>query len=150
MRRTRSSPSSGGIVARKQHPTTQYALDVDAGRIVAGRWVRLAAHRHLADLERADITFDEKRATDAIDFCETFLRHPDGSKFLLAPYQQFATGAIFGWRSGSVRRFRNVWLEAAKGAGKSPWAASVLLTCLFLDATPASELYCAAVTRDQA
>jgi phage terminase large subunit-like protein len=133
-----------------EHPTTQYALDVDAGRIVAGRWVRLAARRHLADLTRADVTFDPKKATEAIDFTETFLRHANGAPFLLAPFQKFQTGSIFGWRAGGVRRFRNILYEAAKGAGKSPWAAAVALTSLFLDAEPAAELYCAAVTREQA
>jgi phage terminase large subunit-like protein len=133
-----------------EHPTTQYALDVDAGRIVACRWVRLAARRHLADLSRTDVVFDSKRATEAIAFTETFLRHADGRPFQLAPFQQFMTGAIFGWRSGGARRLRHVWLEAAKGAGKSPWAASVALTSLFLDGEHGSELYCAAVTREQA
>jgi phage terminase large subunit-like protein len=96
------------------------------------------------------VVFDPKRATEAIAFTETFLRHADGRPFQLAPFQQFMTGAIFGWRSGAVRRFRHVWLEAAKGGGKSPWAASVALTALFLDAERGSELFCAAVTREQA
>ena len=136
--------------ATPEHPTTQYASDVVAGRIVAGRWVTLACRRHLADLARPDVVFDPKRATEAIAFCETFLRHADGRPFQLAPFQRFMTGSIFGWRVGGVRRFRHVFLEAAKGAGKSPWAASVALTALFLDAERGSELYCAAVTREQA
>jgi phage terminase large subunit-like protein len=140
----RSKPST------PEQPTTQYAEDVVAGRLVAGRWVTLACRRHLADLSRTDVVFDPKRATEAIAFTETFLRHADGRPFQLAPFQQFMTGAIFGWRSGAVRRFRHVWLEAAKGAGKSPWAASVALTALFLDAERGSELFCAAVTREQA
>jgi phage terminase large subunit-like protein len=135
------------------HPTTQYARDVEAGRIVVGHWVKLACRRHLDDLEQGasrGLTFDPKRATAAIDFCETFLRHADGSRFLLAPYQKFLTGLIFGWRSAGVRRFRYVLLEAAKGNGKSPWAAALALTALFLDAELGSELYCAGVTRDVA
>jgi phage terminase large subunit-like protein len=133
-----------------EHPTTQYAIDIEAGRIVAGRWARLAARRHLTDLKRSDVTFDPKRATEAIAFTETFLRHADGRPFLLAPFQKFLTGSIFGWRAAGGRRFRNVFLEGAKGCGKSPWAASIALTCLFLDAELGAELYCAAVTREQA
>ncbi len=133
-----------------EHPTTQYALDVDAGRIVAGRWVRLAARRHLANLKRSDITFDSKKATEAIEFIETFLRHADGRPFLLAPYEKFLTGSTFGWQIGGVRLIRNILLEAGKGNGKSPWAASTGLTGFFLDAEKGSEIYCAAVTREQA
>jgi phage terminase large subunit-like protein len=141
---------SSGRSTAPEHPTTRYATDVVAGLIVAGRWVTLAARRHLADLARADVAFDPKRATEAIAFCETFLRHPDGRPFQLARFQQFMTGSIFGWRSGGARRFRHVFLETGKGGGKSPWAASVALTALFLDAELGSELYCAAVTREQA
>jgi phage terminase large subunit-like protein len=135
------------------HPVHAYARDVLAGRIVAGHWVALACRRHLDDLTHGPgrgLEFDPKRATAAIDFAQTFLRHADGSPFLLAPYETFLTGSLWGWRQAGGRRFRNVLLEAGKGNGKSPWAASVALTALFLDAEAGSELYCAAVTREQA
>ena len=35
---------------------TQYALDVVAGKIIAGDYVRLACQRHLDDLEKAKIS----------------------------------------------------------------------------------------------
>ena len=49
--------------------TTQYALDVLAGRIVAGELVRMACQRHLDDLERAKLApfryyFDVEAAND--------------------------------------------------------------------------------------
>jgi len=35
------------------HPATKYAIDAVEGRIVTGRWERLACLRHLFDLARA-------------------------------------------------------------------------------------------------
>jgi phage terminase large subunit-like protein len=134
-------------------PVTDYARNVTSGALVAGRIVRLSAQRHLDDLTHASsrgLRFDAGRARQAIDFFREFLRHPDGAPFVLAPFQEFLVGSIFGWRLGDVRRFHHLILLTGKGNGKSPLAAGLALSVLFLDAEPGAELYCAAVTREQA
>ena len=132
---------------------TSYARAVLAGRIVAGYLVRLAAQRHVDDLQTGaarGLSFDGKAATAAIEFFHAFLRHPDGRPFDLAPFQAFIVGSVFGWKSAGVRRFRYLLLLTGKGGGKSPLAAGIALAVLFLDGEAAAEIYCAAVTRDQA
>jgi phage terminase large subunit-like protein len=130
-----------------------YARAVVAGDVVAGHLVRRACERHLDDLEHGEargLTFDPAASTSAIEFFAEFLRHADGRPFVLAPFQAFIVGQIFGWKSGGARRFRHVYCETAKGGGKSPLAAGIALAVLFLDAEPGAEIYCAAVTREQA
>ena len=139
--------------AKAVHPVEAYARAVVAGEVVAGHLVRRACQRHLDDLERGEargLTFDAAAATGAIAFFAEFLRHADGSPFVLAPFQAFIIGQLFGWQSGGVRRFRHLFLSTAKGGGKSPLAAGLALAVLFLDAEPGAEIYCAAVTREQA
>jgi phage terminase large subunit-like protein len=133
-----------------RHPVSRYAADVLAGRIVAGHYIRRAAQRHLDDLKRDDLHFDVAAATRGIEFFPSFLRHPDGSVFELLPWQAFAVGQLFGWKTGAVRRFKYVYLSTGKGAGKSPLVSGVAVCAWFLDDEPSAELYCSATTKEQA
>lgn len=131
---------------------TGFAESVGAGDIVAGRLVRLACARHLKDLDRTDIHFDDTDAAIAIEFFQDVLRLPEGDRpFLLAPWQKFIVGSLFGWKSGDgARRFRTAYCEAGKGSGKSPLAAGIGLYGLVGDGELAAEVYSAAVTKEQA
>jgi phage terminase large subunit-like protein len=62
-------------------PITPYAEKVVAGKIVAGRLVRLACRRHLDDYRRGHergLKFDVKAAHKALDFFPEFLRLSEG------------------------------------------------------------------------
>jgi phage terminase large subunit-like protein len=85
-------------------PVRQYAEDVTAGRIPAGKWVRLAAARHLRDLADGPargLRWDADAAAHACEFFR-FLRHSKGrwnaQVFDLSPWQSFIVGSIFGWK----------------------------------------------------
>jgi len=126
---------------------------------VAGRLVRLACSRHLADRRDGwrlrDLVWDPKAAQDAIDFFPAFLRLAEGAHagrpFVLEPSQQFIVGSLFGWMDvDGYRRFRTAYIEEGKGNGKTPMAAGIGLYGLAADDEAASEIYAAAVTRDQA
>jgi phage terminase large subunit-like protein len=132
-----------------RHPVSRYAQDVLAGRLVAGHYLRRVAQRHLDDLQREDLIFDVAAATRAMSFFTEFLRHPDGSRFALLPWQAFTVGQLFGWKTGAVRRFRYLYLSSAKGAGKSPLVSGIALAAWFLDDEQSAELYCAATTKEQ-
>lgn len=120
-------------------PVTQYALDVVAGRIVTGVYVRKACERHLRDLadghtrglrwEWMNPDSSVMTGQKAVQFFG-LLRHykgdlgrEDGGKgaFIhLQPWQQFIVGAAFGWkREDGLRRFRSVYVEVAKKNGKA-------------------------------
>jgi phage terminase large subunit-like protein len=113
--------------------TTQYALDVASGKIVAGHFVRLAAARHLQDLKEGPdrgLKWDVGLADRAIDFFPAVLTITEGAKvgqpFHLLPWHLFVVGSIYGWRDiNGARRFRFVWLETGKGQAKSPLMAGL-------------------------
>jgi phage terminase large subunit-like protein len=143
------------------HPVTQYALDVVAGRIVAGTYVRKAAERHLADLSNdRGLWFDEKAATKAITFAGLFrhykgdLGKEDGGKGALIhweAWQLFVIGCAFGWkRADGLRRFRSVYLEVAKKNGKTLMVAVIGILLTFFDNEPGAECYSIATKEDQA
>jgi phage terminase large subunit-like protein len=138
-------------------PATQYAREVVAGRIVAGKLVRQACERHLRDLRdghRAGLRFDAEAAQVAIDFFG-LLRHSKGKwggeVFRLEPWQKFIVGCLFGWKRGDgTRRFRVAHIEVARKNGKTTLAAGIGLLLFVLDGEPGSEVYTVATKRDQA
>jgi phage terminase large subunit-like protein len=156
-------------MAEPLDPVTQYATDVVAGRVVAGRYVRLACQRHLGDLEHQvekGLVWKPAEAHTVIDFFAECLCLPeetaseetkadeipvDGSPFILAPHQQFIDGSLMGWyTTAGYRRFRDAYDEEAKGSGKTPNGAGLMLYLLVADGERGAQIFFAAVTRNQA
>jgi phage terminase large subunit-like protein len=150
-------------------PVTQYATDVVNGEIVAGRLVRLACKRHLNDLTHAKakgLVWNPDEAQRVIQFFAQVLCLPEetaagetvdediptnGSPFILSPFQAFICGGLMGWyTTAGYRRFRDAYIEIAKGAGKTPMGAGLMLYLLVADEERGAQVYFAAVTRDQA
>lgn len=137
---------------------TQFALDVVAGKIVAGPHVRNACRRHLDDLERGGergLTYSVEKAERVLRFFETKLRlnggQFEGRPFILHPSQAFKLSCLFGWlRADGTRRFRRAYIEEGKGNGKSPFAGGVGLYGMMADSEPGAEIYAVAAHRDQA
>lgn len=140
-------------------PVTQYALDVKAGNIVAGPHVRAACERHLHDMEHAGergYVLDTERVDRAISFYSEVLKlnggDYEGVPFDPLPWQQFIIGSLFGWinKDTGRRRFRVVYVETAKGSGKSPLVGGIGLYGLVADGEQRPEIYAAATKKDQA
>lgn len=139
-------------------PTTAWAEDVVAGRLVAGPHVRNAARRHLDDLKRGPargLVWDVEAANKAIQFFPDVLRlnggQFEGRPFELHPSQAFRIGSLFGWkRKDGTRRFRRFYDEEAKGNGKSPLLAGIGMWCLLADKEDRAEVYAAASKKEQA
>jgi phage terminase large subunit-like protein len=144
-------------------PITQYALDVLAGRVVAGTLVHKACERHITDLatgaERG-LHFDAEAGMKAVEFFGV-LRHykgdlgkADGGKgaFVhLEPWQVFIVGSLFGWkREDGMRRFRRFYVEVAKKNGKTLMGAGLMLLLTFFDGEPGAEGYSLATKEAQA
>ena len=140
-------------------PCTQYAKDVEAGRIVAGPHVRDACKRHLDDLvtgaERG-LFFDVDAADRFHRFCSTVLRLSegqfDGVPFVLQPSQAFICGSLFGWKHAKTgkRRFRRAYIEQGKGNGKSPLVGAIGLYGMVADGEAGAQIYAAGATKEQA
>lgn len=139
-------------------PVESYAREVIAGRIMAGKWVRLACERHIRDLESAHIRglrWDQAAADHAIEFFR-FLRHSKGrwsdEAFKLSPWQAFIVGSLFGWKrqADGLRRFRIAFVELSRKNGKTTLAAGIALYLLVCDGEGGAEVYSAATKRDQA
>lgn len=156
-------------MAKTLDPVTQYATDVTQGRIVAGHLVRLACQRHLADLEHQaekGLVWKPEEAQRVIDFFAAVLCLPEetaaeeteadvppmtGSPFILSPHQQFINGSLMGWYTAAgYRRFRDAYDEEAKGSGKTPNGAGLMVYLLVADEERGAQVYFAAVTKDQA
>lgn len=135
----------------------EYIEGVLGGRIVAGRWARLAVERHVRDLvegEGRGLWFDERAARLVIGFFG-LLRHSKGEwagePIALEPWQQFHLWNLFGWkRADGSRRFRVSYLEVGRKNGKSTMGAGVGLFLQVADGEPGAEVYTAATKRDQA
>jgi phage terminase large subunit-like protein len=146
-------------------PVTRYAQGVISGTIIASRLVRLACGRHLRDLDEQQDKGLQWRAEEAqrgIEFFSEVLFLPEEttdtgrangqpSPFLLSPFQAFKVGSLLGWYTAAgFRRFHIAYWEEAKGNGKTPLAAGLMLYLLVADGERGAQLFTAAVTKDQA
>ena len=139
-------------------PVTAFALEVVSGSRVAGPHVRNQCARHLKDIKdgkKRGLLWNVDEASKAIRFYESVLKLNgggyEGVPFKLLPWQKFVVGSIFGWIGvDGYRRFRVVYVETAKGSGKSPLAAGVGMKGLVADNEPRAEIYSAATKKDQA
>src|SRR5690606_4899809 len=147
-------------VATAVDTVTQYALDVIEGRVIAGRWVRLACERHLRDLERQGTNdfpwvFDPasaERVFAFFRFCWHVKGPLAGQPIELMPWQQFIIGSIFGWvhRDTGLRRFRKAYVQVARGNGKSTLLSGLGLYMLMADGEAGAEVYATATKKEQA
>lgn len=137
---------------------TGFAQAVLAGELVAGPDVRNACKRHLRDRDAAELRgliWDQEAADKAIGFFEEVLclngGEYEGEPFVLAPWQAFVVGSLFGWYTvDGYRRFRMAYIETGKGSGKSPLVGGIGLYGLVADGEQRAEVYAAATKRDQA
>jgi phage terminase large subunit-like protein len=117
-------------------PVNAYARAVADGQLLTNRLVRLACERHLDDISSAGargLRFDLQAAQHAIAFFG-FLRHSKGEwagqAFVLAPWQAFVVGCLFGWkRADGLRRFRTAYCAVPRKNGKSTLSAGIGSIC---------------------
>lgn len=136
-----------------------YTTRVLDGSQLACKWVRLACDRQRNDLEKwkdeGPFVWDREAACRVCRFIE-LLTHTKGElagqRINLEPWQAFILTTAFGWRrrEDGGRRFRRVYIEVARGNGKSCLSSGVALYCLVADNEPGAEVYSFATTRDQA
>ncbi len=135
-----------------------YIDDVLSGKVLACRFVHLAVKRHLDDLahgKERGLVFNREKAAHAVKFF-SFLKlwkgkEYSGLPFVLGPHFTFIIWVLMGWyRLDGKRRFRRAYLELGRKSAKTTIAAGLASYFFIADGEQGSEVYSAAVTRDQA
>lgn len=139
-----------------------YAKDVSSGKIITGKFIKLAIERFYSWVKNAEAKgyfLDHANGMHVIDFFEEFLvytKHPDktkiGKPFILSPFQQFTLYNIFAWkhRDSNLRVINTVYDKRAKKNGKTAEMAGLGLYCMAFDDEPEAEVYIGATKEDQA
>lgn len=137
----------------------QYAEDVVGGKVIVGRYVRLACERFLRDLDRQHwrYSYDAARADKAARFMQK-LPHVKGKwaakheRLVLEPWQCFAECNLFGWINTETgfRRFRESYEEVPRKNGKSMRLAARGLYLFAADGESGAEVYSGATSEKQA
>lgn len=144
-------------MSKSLKPVYSYCDDIIAGRIVAGKYARLAVERHLRDLDTGrerGLYFSESAAEHILKFAPLCCHSKGkwaGQPIQLEPWQSFSLAVQFGWqKADGLRRFRTALGEVARKNGKSTIGAVKGLYLLTVDGEEGAEIYCAATKKDQA
>lgn len=106
-------------------PGTVYAFDVLDGKITTGYLIKLAAFRHLRDLQRqgqADFpyTYDIHESEKLLKFASICPNVDTGKPTKLMDWQKFIFSMLFGWRNREGgKRFTRAIVSVARGQGKT-------------------------------
>lgn len=114
-----------GIRKKYHDPATQYAFDVLDENVTTGYLIKLAAFRHLRDLQRQGddnfpFYYDVGEVDKILKFAKICPNVDTGEPTQLMPWQQFIFGMLFGWRDELAhKRFTRVILSVARSQGKT-------------------------------
>ena len=120
----------------------QYAFDVISGKIVAGKYIKLACERYLDWFNRDDIYFNYNDVDKKIRLIQK-LKLREGGNFILLPYQAFIISNIFGFYytdEPDIRVINNVLLLTARKSGKSTFASAIAIVCAICDNEKSPEI----------
>ena len=107
-----------------------YYQGIKNGTYCVGRWIRLLYEYLIRGLEEKEFFFDQKKASDAIDWIEKHCFHTEGplapQPLRLEVWQKALVSVIYGIRNeAGDPQFREVMLLVARKNGKSALSASV-------------------------
>ena len=120
----------------------KYAEDVLSGKIVAGKYIKLACKRYIDWFSREDIYFDYDDVDTKIRLIE-LLKLQEGGYFVLLPYQAWIISAIFGFYykgDDRIRVINNVLLLTARKSGKSTFASAIAIAMAIADKEKSPEI----------
>ena len=140
--------------AKENHIYAYYQL-IKAGDICVNRWIVMVYEYLVAGIEAKRFIFDQKKATDAVEWIEKHAFHTEGplapGPFKLELWQKALISAIFGivYKKGE-RQFREVLLVVARKNGKSLLAAAIAAYVWRCAGGFGAKVYCIAPKLDQA
>ena len=120
----------------------KYAEDVLSGKIVAGKYIKLACKRYIDWFSREDVYFDYDDVDTKIRLIE-LLKLQEGGYFVLLPYQAWIISAIFGFYykgDDRIRVINNVLLLTARKSGKSTFASAIAIAMAIADKEKSPEI----------
>lgn len=150
------------MVKRYKRIAVQYADDVLAGKIIAGKEIISACQRFKDDCERQDLILRTKEPDTALNIIETTLVHAQGESiegepllgkpFLLQPWQVFVVYNLLGfyYRGTTERRFKEAFIELARKNGKTSFVAALAWAVAILQRKSGSTVYIVANALKQA
>lgn len=134
----------------------RFVEDVESGKLLSNKYIKLAVKRFQKDLKRKDLIFDSDSAQKALDIL-SLLRHTKGAykgePFGIQDWQSFFIANIYGWRlPDGKRRYRKVYAQIARKNGKTELAAAIGIIEMFFsfESNKTPEVYSAATKKDQA
>lgn len=133
----------------------RYAHDVVTGKIVAGKWIKLACKRHLKDLEREDVYFDVAAAKSVVLWFK-FIPITDGKMVgqstSLFPWQIFLVCNLIAWKTteSGLRKYKYAYAQVARKGGKTTLTGGLTLYLMYKSGYFRPRAYAAATKKDQA
>lgn len=133
----------------------KYAHDVVTGKIIACEWVKLACARHLEDLSRGDLYFDEEEANLVVCWFE-IIPITDGMEVgqstKLFPWQIFLVCSLAAWKikATGLRKYKYAYVQVGRKGGKSTLSGGLTLYFMFTSGYFRPRAYSVATKKDQA
>ena len=133
----------------------EYHTQINDGRITVGKWIHRAYDLIKNGLDEGLFFYDEKKASRAIRFVESFVHHHEGA---LAPglvklelWQKATLSLLFGIvDADGNRQFRECLICIGRKNGKTLLAAAVAEYMAFIDGEYGARIYFAAPKLQQA
>ncbi|HEL2508164.1 TPA: terminase large subunit [Streptococcus suis] len=131
----------------------QYAEDVVAGTIIAGKRRAKACARFLKDLASGKFDFRSEQFEFVIKFIEGLVVHRKGESlegkpltnvpFILQAWQKFCIVNLFGFfkKGTSIRRFTEALFMLPRKNGKTPFASAICLAMSVLENKSGTNAY---------
>ena len=146
------------FVTPKGHPAEDYIDGVLSGDIPACQSIIQGVQRACLDHQYAPergFFYDAEAAEYMIEYtklCKHTKGQWAGTPFIMAPWQRFVAGELFGWKykETGFRRFNLAFIEIPKKNGKSTFLATIGIYMLHGDGEPGAEIFALASQRDQA
>lgn len=104
---------------------TKYAFDVLDEKVLSGYFIKLAAFRHLRDLQRQGgdsfpYRYSVKKANSILKFASICPNVDTGDPTKLMDWQEFIMCQLIGWRNlDGGKRFSRAIVSVARGQGKT-------------------------------
>jgi len=132
----------------------KYSRDVSTGKVPACLFVKQAAQRFLADVDKDNdlYYYDESEVHRVVKFINSLnlTEQKTPKKFILEPWQTFITCNIYGikQKANDKRKYRNAYIELARKNGKSQLVTALSMYHLLMDID--AQVIVSANSRDQA